>query len=164
VVLLADERCVPVDHQDRNERLVREVLLTGQAEQAQFLSLMPTPDDATVNIEGLSSFLSSLPRFDVVLLGMGEDGHTASLFPCASALKDGLTTDDAAQNTRPKTASHARVSMSRRRLQAADHGVIHITGEQKKTVLELASERDEEMRYPITAFLGSSGFDCWWAP
>jgi 6-phosphogluconolactonase len=164
VVLLADERCVPVDHQDRNERLVREVLLTGQAEQAQFLSLMPTPDDATVNIEGLSSFLSSLPRFDVVLLGMGEDGHTASLFPCASALKDGLTTDEAALITRPKTASHARVSMSRRRLQAADHGVIHITGEQKKTVLELASERDEEMRYPITAFLGSSGFDCWWAP
>ena len=164
VVLLADERCVPVDHQDRNERLVREVLLTGQAEQAQFLSLMPTPDDATVNIEGLSSFLSSLPRFDVVLLGMGEDGHTASLFPCASALKDGLTTDEAALITRPKTASHARVSMSRRRLQAADHGVIHITGEQKKTVLELASERDEEMRYPITAFLGPSGFDCWWAP
>jgi 6-phosphogluconolactonase len=164
VVLLADERCVPVDHQDRNERLVREVLLTGQAEQAQFLSLMPTPDDATVNIEGLSSFLSSLPRFDVVLLGMGEDGHTASLFPCASALKDGLTTDESALITRPKTASHARVSMSRRRLQAADHGVIHITGEQKKTVLELASERDEEMRYPITAFLGSSGFDCWWAP
>ena len=164
VVLLADERCVPVDHQDRNERLVREVLLTGQAEQAQFLSLMPTPDDATVNIEGLSSFLSSLPRFDVVLLGMGEDGHTASLFPCASALKDGLTTDEAALITRPKTASHARVSMSRRRLQAADHGVIHITGEQKKTVLELASERDEEMRYPISAFLGPSGFDCWWAP
>ena len=164
VVLLADERCVPVDHQDRNERLVREVLLTGQAEQAQFLSLMPTPDDATVNIEGLSPFLSSLPRFDVVLLGMGEDGHTASLFPCASALKDGLTTDEAALITRPKTASHARVSMSRRRLQAADHGVIHITGEQKKTVLELASERDEEMRYPISAFLGPSGFDCWWAP
>ena len=164
VVLLADERCVPVDHQDRNERLVREVLLTGQAEQAQFLSLMPTPDDATVNIEGLSSFLASLPRFDVVLLGMGEDGHTASLFPCASALKDGLTTDEAALITRPKTASHARVSMSRRRLQAADHGVIHITGEQKKTVLELASERDEEMRYPITAFLGPSGFDCCWAP
>ena len=164
VVLLADERCVPVDHQDRNERLVREVLLTGKAEQAQFLSLMPTRDDATVNIEALSSLLSSLPRFDVVLLGMGEDGHTASLFPCAAALKDGLTTDEALLITRPKTASHARVSMSRRRLQAADHGVIHITGEQKKTVLELASERDEEMRYPISAFWGPSGFDCWLAP
>lgn len=164
VVLLADERCVPVDHQDRNERLVREVLLTGKAEQAQFLSLMPTPDDATVNIEALSSLLSSLPRFDVVLLGMGEDAHTASLFPCASALKDGLTTDEGALITRPKTAAHARVSMSRRRLQAVDHGVIHITGETKKTVLERAGERGDEMRYPITAFWGPSGFDCWWAP
>jgi 6-phosphogluconolactonase len=163
-VLLADERCVPVDHQDRNERLVREVLLTGKAEQAQFLSLMPTRDDATVNIEALSSLLSSLPRFDVVLLGMGEDAHTASLFPCASALKDGLTTDEGALITLPKNAAHARVSMSRRRLQAVDHGVIHITGETKKTILERAVERGDETRYPITAFWGPSGFDCWWAP
>ena len=164
VVLLADERCVPDDHQDRNERLVREVLLAGQAEQAQFLSLMPTPGDGMANLEGLSALLSSLPRFDVVLLGMGEDGHTASLFPCASALKHGLTTDEGALITRPKTAAHVRVSMSKRRLQAADYGVIHITGEKKKTVLELAGESGEEMRYPITAFLGPSGFDCWWAP
>lgn len=164
VVLLADERWVPADHEDSNERLVREKLLTGRATQAQFLSLLPTPDDEVANIAGLSTLLRSLPRFDVVLLGMGEDAHTASLFPCASALKDGLTTAAGALITRPSTAPHQRVSMSRRRLQATANGVIHTVGQNKKTVLQAAIKSGDEMRYPVSAFWGSSGFDCWWAP
>ena len=164
VVLLADERWVPVHHEDSNERLIRETLLTGRAKSAQFLSLLPTPDDETTNIAGLSTLLGSLPRFDVVLLGMGEDAHTASLFPCAAALREGLMTQQGALITRPRNAPHQRVSMSKRRLQATEHGVIHIVGEKKKTVLELARQSEDEMRYPISAFLGPAGFDCWWAP
>jgi len=164
VVMLADDRWVPADHDDSNERLVRETLLTGRAKQAQFLSLLPTPDDEVVNLAGLSTLLRSVPRFDVVLLGMGEDAHTASLFPCASALKEGLTTDAGALVTRPRTAPHQRVSMSRRRLEMTDCGVIHIVGQNKKSVLEAAIKSGDEMRHPISAFWGPSGFDCWWAP
>ena len=164
VVLLADERWVPVDHEDSNERLVRQTLLAGKAKSAQFLSLLPTPDDEITNISGLSILLGSLPRFDVVLLGMGEDAHTASLFPCSTALREGLTTHQGALITRPRNAPHQRVSMSKHRLQATEHGVIHIVGERKKAVLELARKSEDEMRYPISAFLGSTGFDCWWAP
>jgi 6-phosphogluconolactonase len=164
VVMLADERWVPADDKDSNERLVRETLLSGKAEQAQFLSLLPTPDDELANIAGLSTLLRSVPRFDLVLLGMGEDAHTASLFPCASELKDGLTTDAGALITRPRTAPHQRVSMSKRRLQMTAHGVIHIVGHNKKVVLEEAIESGDEMRHPISAFWGPSGFDCWWAP
>ena len=164
VVLLADERWVPIDHEDSNERLVRETLLTGKAQSAQFLSLLPTPGDEIANIAGVSTLLGSLPRFDVVLLGMGEDAHTASLFPCAAALEEGLTTEQGALITRPRNAPHQRVSMSKRRLQATEHGVIHIVGEKKKAVLELARKSGDELRYPISAFLGPAGFDCWWAP
>ena len=164
VVLLADERWVQVDHEDSNERLVRHTLLTGKAKSAQFLSLLPSPDDEITNISGLTSLLRSLPRFDVVLLGMGEDAHTASLFPCSTALREGLTTEQGALITRPRNAPHQRVSMSKRRLQATEHGVIHIVGERKKTVLEMASKSKDETRYPISAFLGPAGFDCWWAP
>ena len=164
VVLLADERWVQVDHEDSNERLVRHTLLTGKAKSAQFLSLLPSPDDEITNISGLTSLLRSLPRFDVVLLGMGEDAHTASLFPCSTALREGLTTEQGALITRPRNAPHQRVSMSKRRLQATEHGVIHIVGERKKTVLELAKKSEDETRYPISAFLGPAGFDCWWAP
>ena len=164
VVLLADERWVPVDHEDSNERLVRETLLIGKAKSAQFLSLLPTPDDEITNIAGLSTLLGSLPRFDVVLLGMGEDAHTASLFPCAAGLREGFTTAQGALITRPRNAPHQRVSMSKRRLQATEHGVIHIVGDKKKAVLELAIKSEDEMRFPISAFLGPEGFDCWWAP
>jgi len=164
VVMLADDRWVPADHDDSNERLVRETLLTGRAKQAQFLSLLATPDDEVVNLAGLSTLLRSVPRFDVVLLGMGDDAHTASLFPCASALKEGLTTDAGALITRPRTAPHQRVSMSRRRLEMTDCGVIHIVGQNKKSVLEAAIKSGDEMRHPISAFWGPSGFDCWWAP
>ena len=164
VVLLADERWVQVDHEDSNERLVRQTLLTGKAKSAQFLSLLPSPDDEITNISGLSTLLRSLPRFDVVLLGMGEDSHTASLFPCSTALREGLTTEQGALITRPRNAPHQRVSMSKRRLQATEHGVIHIVGERKKTVFELAKKSEDETRYPISAFLGPVGFDCWWAP
>ena len=164
VVLLADERWVQVDHEDSNERLVRQTLLTGKAKSAQFWSLLPSPDDEITNISGLTSLLRSLPRFDVVLLGMGEDAHTASLFPCSTALREGLTTEQGALITRPRNAPHQRVSMSKRRLQATEHGVIHIVGERKKTVLEMASKSKDETRYPISAFLGPAGFDCWWAP
>ena len=164
VVMLADDRWVPADHEDSNERLVRETLLTGRAKQAQFLSLLPTPDDEVANLAGLSTLLRSVPRFDVVLLGMGEDAHTASLFPCASALKEGLTTDAGALVTRPRSAPHQRVSLSRRRLEMTDCGVIHIVGQNKKSVLEAAIKSGDEMRHPVSAFWGRSGFDCWWAP
>lgn len=164
VVMLADDRWVPADHEDSNERLVRETLLTGRAKQAEFLSLLPTPDDEVANLAGLSTLLRSVPRFDVVLLGMGEDAHTASLFPCASALKEGLTTDAGALVTRPRSAPHQRVSLSRRRLEMTDCGVIHIVGQNKKSVLEAAIKSGDEMRHPISAFWGPSGFDCWWAP
>ena len=54
--------------------------------------------------------------------------------------------------------------MSKHRLKATEHGVIHIVGDNKKAVLELAKKSKDEMRYPISAFLGPAGFDCWWAP
>jgi hypothetical protein len=54
--------------------------------------------------------------------------------------------------------------MSKQRLLLTEQGVIHIVGEKKQAVLELARKSDDEMRHPISAFLGPAGFDCWWAP
>ncbi len=164
LVLLADERWVAPGHEDRNERMVRETLLTAHAAQAELLSLISTLDDEQVSIARLSTLLASLPRFDVVILGMGEDAHTASLFPCSAELSAGLTTQQGALITHPKTAPHQRVSLSKHRLQNTRCGIIHIVGDKKKAVFERARRCDDETRYPITAFLGSIGFDCWWAP
>ena len=163
VIMLADERWVPLEHEDRNERMVRSLLLQGAAADADFLSLIPTPDDSVANVAGLSTLLASLPSFDVVLLGMGEDAHTASLFPCASEIKEGLTTRDGALMTRPKSAPHQRVSMSKHRLQNTRHGVVHIVGDTKKRVYETASGSGDERQFPICAFSAHPAFQCWWA-
>jgi len=164
VVLLADERWVPADDEDRNERLVRQTLLTRRASGAGLVSLIPVVDTSEGDITSVLSALAHLPTFDVVLLGMGEDAHTASLFPCADELEAGMTVRQDALVVRPKQAPHTRVSLSKSRLLNTRHGFIHIVGDKKKSVLQRAVDSGDEMAFPISAFAGESGFDCWWAP
>jgi 6-phosphogluconolactonase len=87
-----DERCVPPDHQDSNYRMTKEAML----------SKVPLSESQIHRIEGeldpqvaadkysqvLQNFFGGLPRFDLVFLGMGDDGHTASLIPGTTALQD----------------------------------------------------------------------------
>ena len=164
VITLADERWVATDHQDSNERLVRATLLTEQAKAAAFLSLVEIPNDAARNLSQVSERLAALPEFDVVLLGMGEDAHTASLFPCAHELERGLTTVESVLITHPQNAPYERISLSKQRLLRTRCGMIHIVGDKKKAVFEAASAVGDETTHPINAFLGPAGFDCWWAP
>ena len=91
-----DERCVPPDHPDSNYRMAREALLDHVPIPKANIHRMPAelaPQDATA---AYSSVLrrefdlrgSARPRLDLILLGMGDDGHTASLFPGMPALEE----------------------------------------------------------------------------
>lgn len=90
-ISLSDERWVsPVDD-DSNENLVCRELLQGQAAAARLIGLKSAHDTPWQAIEDCAQRLAQLPRpFDAVLLGMGDDGHTASLFPGNDALVSGL--------------------------------------------------------------------------
>jgi 6-phosphogluconolactonase len=155
-VTLADERWVDADHQDSNEKLVRENLLINEAHQAQFISLKSAADNAVDAESECEQALASAGQFTVVILGMGDDGHTASLFPGTEALALGLDMNSGrtAIAVTPTAAPHQRMSMTLPRLLNAGQVIIHISGSSKQDVLLAAQNGDNAAELPIRAILG----------
>ena len=168
-VTLADERWVPADHGSSNEALVREHLLVGPAARARFVGLWndtPTPEDGQALCE---QALTTVPRpFDVLVLGMGGDGHTASLFPDAAELAAGLDLSNATLclPVRPPEAPHPRMSLTLAALVASRQVILHITGADKRQVLDRALGDGPEDELPIRGVLRhfARGVDLYWAP
>ncbi|MCP4656066.1 MAG: 6-phosphogluconolactonase [bacterium] len=166
-VTVADERWVPPDDPASNQRLVRRFLLTGRAGKARWIGLRnaaPTPEEG---LEECERALAAIARpFDVVVLGMGEDGHTASLFPAAANLEAGL--DPAAGRSclpvRPPRAPHARMSLTAATLLDSRRIVLHITGAAKWAVYQRALEPGPAEEMPIRAFLRRAPLEIYWAP
>lgn len=157
-VTLADDRWVSADHADSNEKLVREKLLVNNAVAARFVSLTTADGSPEAGQDTVEERLAGLGEFDVVILGMGGDGHTASLFPQAVALAEGLDMDSGKNciAVDPVTAPHPRISLTLPRLLRARQVFIHITGDEKRRVLEaaLALKGSEAQRQlPISTVL-----------
>ena len=92
-VFWGDERCVPPDHEDSNYRMAREALLDHVSIPPAHVHRMRgevAPQEAAGEYESVlrEAFQTPLPSFDLILLGIGEDGHTASLFPGTQALQE----------------------------------------------------------------------------
>ncbi len=152
-ITLADERCVPLNDDNRNERMVRQLLLQHEAKGAHLLSLYSESDPDLRHVE---QEISALPTFDAVILGMGDDGHTASLFPSANELNLGLDENaPAVLLVNPKTTPHQRVSLSKRRLLDSRVIFLHLEGQNKLAVLHQAMAQPDPMIMPISAFLNS---------
>ncbi len=139
-VTLADERWVAPGHADSNESLVRDTLLVDKASSAAFVSLFRSDVEPEQAVAQVAADLRKMRLpFSVVILGMGGDGHTASLFPDASAdeLLSAMALDntDAVAILRPPSVSQVRITLTRAALLNADHRYLHITGGDKETVL-----------------------------
>ena len=89
-VTLSDDRFVPVDSPDSNERLLRQRLLTGPAAAARFVPISTAADSVEAAAEKVEADVRAMAPYDVMLLGMGEDGHVASLIPGSPALDLGM--------------------------------------------------------------------------
>jgi len=158
-VLLVDERVVPRDHEASNTALVQRHLLQGPAAAARFVPFfgeLPTLFNAEVLdalVSDAQTRLAELPwPLDVVVLGMGEDAHTASLFPGAAGFARAIATPQPLGWVVPDTAPHARLTLTLSALLASRELVLSLAGDAKQAVYRRAAQaRDEAL--PVSLVL-----------
>ncbi len=165
-VTLVDERWVPPDRERANERLVRTHLLQGPAAEAGFEPLFngaPSPEAGVPEVEQRLSVLPWPPALAV--LGMGEDGHTASFFPHAPELAEAL---DPAKSPRVAAihppGQEPRLTMTLGALLAAEAIALHIEGAAKRRVLEEALRDGDAAAMPVRAVLRAAPVAVFWCP
>ena len=163
---LADDRWVDRKNTDSNELLVRTHLVKNKAAQVNFIPLKndsKTAKDGQLYSEKMLRNIK-LP-FDVVVLGMGSDGHTASLFPCSEELSDAMDLNNLNYliSTFPKTASHERISLTAKVIIDSKNTFLHLNGSSKLHTLESAMEYKDSSKMPIYAFL-ENGLSIYWSP
>jgi 6-phosphogluconolactonase len=152
-ITLADERWVEQNHDASNTASVKQHLCQNLAASAKFFELKvaePLSDELLIK---LSSAAQQLLPFDVLILGMGEDGHTASLFPCSEQLEYALTTTQALVKVQPKSAPHQRISFSLSALLKSRAIFLHLAGQNKQQVLNQAIAGNDSHAMPIRALL-----------
>ena len=153
-VLLSDERWVPASDENSNEKLVRETLLTKNAEAADLVPIYSADTTAVARCLELNELLPAMPLpFACSLLGMGEDGHVASLFPDAENLTAGLDENGADWCIPVSTAAspHPRVSLTMKTLLNSEQIVLLIFGQAKRDVYEQAKSTPDA--FPVSKLL-----------
>jgi 6-phosphogluconolactonase len=170
-ITLTDERWVATDSDDSNEALVRRRLLQDRAAAAELIGLKTphaSPDEAAPAVD--RALAAMVRPFDVVILGMGEDGHIASLFPHAPELAVGLDRS-AAQLVcavhRPGAAGASdRLSMTLPAILGSRWIVVLVRGQEKLEVARRARESGDPFDLPVRAVLRQDEVPAaiWWAP
>lgn len=142
-VFFGDERTVPPDHEDSNYHMVREGLLShvpvGSVHRMR--GELDPPEAAALYEEELKSFFGGSPRFDLILLGIGEDGHTASLFPRTPALD---VRDRWAVENPVEKLDTIRLTLTVPAINAARKTIFLVAGEGKAEALEEILEGDAD--------------------
>lgn len=169
IVTLADERWVDPSDSASNEHLVRTMLLRNRAKAATFV---PLKNDARTAQEGEALCEANLTQifrpFSVVILGLGPDGHTASLFPESRELLSALDMHSGRTcvAVTPPAAPFERMTLTLPTLLDAKQIILHITGQEKLDVLHTALAGESIPDIPVRSVLQQklSPVEIYWAP
>ncbi|WP_137132491.1 6-phosphogluconolactonase [Rhizobium sp. FY34] len=169
IVTLVDERFVPADNPRSNHLLVETHLLKDKAERAIFLPLYQPVADALQAAAIATTKTQDIGNpFDVAILGMGTDGHTASFFPGGNHLERAIAEDTprGVMTMMAEGAGEERLTFTFSSLNDAGFLVLHIEGDGKKLVLDQAEAGTDELEMPIRAMLNraASPLEIYWAP
>lgn len=157
-ISLCDERIVSLDHKDSNSNLLKEYLLKNYASNANFKPLYNGSIDLSEAIKYSNKLMESFETIDVLILGMGEDAHTASLFPNNEKLEEAydLKNIDSTLLVSPKSAPYDRISLTLATILRAKNIYVHFEGDKKKDIFEKAIESKDIYRYPISSIFDQS--------
>ncbi len=154
-ITLVDERQVDETSPRSNAKLVKETLVQNEAAAAQFIPLYQNPNAA------------NLSRFDVAILGMGNDGHTASFFPGGDNLAAALDIEQSHSiiSMTAEGAGESRLTFTLPRLLTARKLCLHIQGADKMAVLEKALGGEDQTEMPVRAVLHApKPLNLYWCP
>lgn len=168
-ITLADERWVDVTSVESNENVIRQYLLTGFAARATFISLKNDHLTADQGEKQTSEALTQILRpFDVVLLGMGEDGHTASIFPKSRELYTALDmySKRLCIAITSLTSCYSRITMTLPTLLHSKYIYLHFIGENKYKTYQKALQGADVNEMPVRAILDQiiTPVEVVWAP
>lgn len=146
---LVDERFVPQDSPYSNETLIRESLIQSKAIEAHFHSMVLNAADYNENLKIATEENRAFENPDVIVLGMGDDGHTASLFPNDPSSEDATFSEFLLANTNSPNEPTQRITFCGPILRRGKHTFLMITGARKLEVLKESQEKN----YPINHFI-----------
>lgn len=168
-VTLSDERWVEEDSDDSNAAMLRRELLWSEAVAADFIPLKTEHETPEAAETACAQRLAAMPApYDLVVLGMGTDGHTASLFPGDANLVSALDPSNmqVCIAARPPGAPQARMSLTLASLLNCRRLILLISGDAKREVLEKALSDGPVEEMPVRALLRQNAVpvDVFWAP
>jgi len=165
-VTLVDERFVPMDSDRSNAKLVRDKLFVGDVDKAHFLPLYSPDDFAEEAAAAADNLLRQLHLpFDVIVLGMGTDGHTASFFPDAAELEALLdpTTQRLVAAVNADSAGEARLTITLPAIIPARFIALHIEGDSKAEALGRALAQSSRLPVRRVIDAASTPVEIFWA-
>ena len=168
-IIPADERWVAPHHPDSNENLIRSHLLQHKASAARFIGLKNSARTAAEGVAECERRLAAFPAPpEATVLGMGLDGHTASLFPHSHGLEAALDLDSGSTCAAicPTTAPHDRITLTLPFLLSSRHLFLHLEGKDKRRVYTKALADGDSSSMPVRLILSRADkpVTVYWAP